>query len=324
MKPKRFLVFSLFFFVFAATGVFAQPLTVITYNLGLLSAFGHDYVPIVEAREKAAPRTLAGFMREEQPNLALLEEVWRDSDADAIMKELAPLGYSFVHPRNYSILGLSTGLLLAVRQPLRVLEWKFMPFTKNTFMDSFARKGVLEVIVESPDGRGRRFALVGTHTVALDTTDGKAKDGGQVDVFLAQAGQILAAVSESSKGGTLPVLLLGDFNVGPGYADAEYQKIAGAPGLKEVWAVFSPAVPLVTWDPANPLVRYGGYPEEPAADIDHIFLLDGPSLSWTVREAQRVFDTAVEGIVLIPPGGAGPITTPLSDHYGFLARLDLN
>ena len=190
-------------------------LTVLTYNLGLLHVLGSDYVPLVDARSRLAPAAIAGFARENAPDIILLEEVWRDRYADAIAREIAPLGYAAILPKIHSILGLNSGLLLLVRSPIQVVDWKFSTFTRTTFTDSFARKGVMEATLQNA-ATGLRFVLVGTHTVALDTTHGTPKDQDQVDAIKAQVEQILRTLRARSEGGTIPALLLGDFNVGPG------------------------------------------------------------------------------------------------------------
>ncbi len=302
----------------AAQVASAQTYTILTYNIGLLRTFGSDLVPIVEARAAAAPAALARFAADNQPQLILLEEVWRDAYAKAIADALAPLGYSAAVPRVHSIIGLSSGLLLLVRAPLAVESWSFTPFSRTTFMDSFARKGVLQATIR--DGTtGARFALVGTHTVAVDTVAGKPKDAGQVAAITAQAAQVRAALEARSEKAALPAVLLGDFNVGPGYVDEVYR--AFADGLVD--AGLSDGGPWITWDPENPLVQYGEYPNEPAAQIDHVFLRAGAAGSWTVRSVRAVFRDPVDDVRLVPKGGAGPIPAPLSDHYGLLAVVEL-
>jgi endonuclease/exonuclease/phosphatase family metal-dependent hydrolase len=302
----------------------AEPFTVVTYNLGLLKVFGYNFVPVVGAREKAAPGELARFASGDSPDIILMEEVWWDDDARAIQAALRPLGYSFLRPDAYSILGLSSGLLLALKAPLRVVDWKFTPFSGSTLFESFARKGVLEATVQGAGGEGDRFALIGTHTEALDTDNGVPKDKAQLAAHSAQAAQILSAVQTRSDSGALPVLILGDFNVGPGYADEAYRKIADEPGIREAGAVLFPDAPIVTWDPQNPLVKYGEYPNEPPAKIDHVFFRDGSSHQWKVLDARRIFDAPVAGVILAPGRGAAPVPAPLSDHYGFEARLELS
>ncbi len=200
------------------------------------------------------------------------------------------------------------------------MDWRFTRFRRNTFLDSFSRKGVLEATLEDPSNGGVRIALVAIHAAALDTTNGAPKDKGQVAAFDAQADQILAALRERSQGGTLPALLVGDFNVGPGYADAEYRRIADSGTLAEAGSTLSGEP---TWDPANPLVRYGRYPSEPPARIDHVFMQDGQSERWQARQARVVFTQPVEGLQLAPKG-AEPVPAPLSDHYGFLADVELS
>jgi endonuclease/exonuclease/phosphatase family metal-dependent hydrolase len=300
------------FAVVVAGAAAAEPIRVLTYNVGLLKVAGINFVPMVDARAKLAPREIARFAADADPALILLEEIWWDSYAQDIEKEMAPLGYAAVQPKLYSILGLNSGLLLLVKQPLAVVEWKFTPYARTTFVDGLARKGVLEAVIE--DSRtGVRFAFIGTHTVAVETNNGQPKDKTQMNVIMAQIAQLVAALEARSAGGSLPVLALGDFNVGPGFADAAYREVASVKGMREAGEALFPGAPLVTWDPGNPLVKFGGYPEEPAAKIDHIFFRDGASLAWTPARARVVLTDPVEGL------GA----SPLSDHYGFMAELEL-
>jgi endonuclease/exonuclease/phosphatase family metal-dependent hydrolase len=304
--------------------VFTEPISpvtikVLTYNLGLLRVLGSDLVPLVEARARLAPTVLADFARENAPAIILLEEVWNDRHADAIAKEAAPLGYAAVQPKIHSIVGLNSGLLLLVRTPLRVTDWKFTPFSKTTFSDSFARKGVLEATLQDAE-TGLQFVLVGTHTVALDTVRGQPRDQAQEDAIKAQMEQILQTLRRRSEKGRIPALLLGDFNVGPGYADAIYRIIAEAEGLREAGASLPSGSPFITWDPANPLVKFGKYPDEPAAKIDHLFLVNGESGTWEPVHARRVFTSPLNGLSITSPGGAS-VPAPLSDHYGFFTEL---
>ena len=279
---KRVFLPLLFLFLFSFTGAIAvgESYSVLTDNLGLLRAFGSDFVPMVSARAAVAPRELGKFAAANPPQIMLLEEVWRDAFAEAIARELASLGYAAVRPNVHSILGLNSGLLLLVKPPLRVVDWKFTPFSRTTFMDSFARKGVLAAPLENSE-TGSRFVLLGTHTVAVDRVNGTPKDEGQVDAIMAQADQILGVLRTRSGNGKIPALLLGNFNAGPGYVAGAYGKIAGYGSIRESGAVLSPSAPLITWDPNNPLVKYGKYPEEPAAKIDHVFLQDGDVGKWT-------------------------------------------
>ncbi len=249
MTRKGFFLSLFALITLSAGAAFAQQLTVFTYNLGLLRVFGSDLVPQVEARAKAAPAELARFAAGTPADIMLLEEVWRDPYADAIAAALAPLGYAAVRPNVHSIVGLNSGLLLLVKQPLKVVDWKFTPFGRSTFTDSFARKGVLEATIE--DASGARFAVVGTHTVALDTDNGTPTDKGQVAAIMSQAAQILGALANRSQKGSIPALLMGDFNVGPGYVDEAYRAIADSGSLRETGATLQPGAPLTTWDPGQ-------------------------------------------------------------------------
>jgi len=301
----------------------AAPVKVLTYNVGLLRVFGLDYVPIVKERAAIAAREIARFATERSPDLIVLQEIWKRPQAKAIVEALTPLGYEVARPTKRTLVGTESGLLVAVKRPLAVASWSFTRFRKSTIIDSLARKGVLTVTVEDAAAGGARFVLLATHTVALDTDDGTPVDGEQVTAIAGQLETLLTLLEASSESGRLPALLVGDFNVGPGYADASYRLIADAQGVREAGAVAAPGEALVTWDPGNPLVRYGGYPNEPAAKIDHVFLRDGGEGRWTVKDAGVVLNEAIVGLSLVPSRGAQPVPVPLSDHYGFFAELDL-
>jgi len=320
MMRRALLLFASLSFALAAASASAD-ITVLTYNLGLLKVFGSNYVPLVDIRAKAAPAELAKFAGDTPVDIILLEEVWRDQYANAIAAALAPLGYTAIMPKVHTIVGLSSGLLLLVKQPLKVVDWKFTPFVKTTFTDSFARKGVLEATIEN-ESDGTRFVLVGTHTVALDTNNGTPTDKAQVSAIMSQAAQIRKVLASRSRNGTIPALLMGDFNVGPGYVDDAYRAIA-SDSVRETGATLQPQAPLITWDPQNPLVKYGNYPNEPPAKIDHVFLQDGTSMQWVPRDCWVRQTKPVEGLSIVPGKGAGPVPIPLSDHYAFLVRLDL-
>jgi endonuclease/exonuclease/phosphatase family metal-dependent hydrolase len=301
----------------------AVPLRVLTYNLGLLRVFGSDFVPAVKDRAAIAPREVARFAGEQSPDLIVLQEVWKSSQGKAITAALSPLGYEVVRPKGCTLVGKEGGLLVAVRKPLRIVSWSFTPFKKSTFVDSLARKGVLQATLENPAAGGTQFVLLATHTVALDTDQGTPVDEKQVAAVRVQALRILSQLEQASPGGALPALVVGDFNVGPRYADASYRLVADAPGIREAGAVAAPGDAFVTWDPDNPLVHYGDYPNEPAAKIDHVFTRDGTAARWTVAKAAVVFTAPVDGLSFAPSRGAEPVPAPLSDHYGFLADLEL-
>jgi endonuclease/exonuclease/phosphatase family metal-dependent hydrolase len=322
MKRATAPLIALALWVAAAVPAPAAPLTVLTYNLGLLSVFGSDFVPIVSDRAAAAPVELARFARERSPDVLVLQEVWKNAQATAITTALAPLGYTVVRPRGLAITGRAGGLLVAVKRPLSIAKWSFSVFRKSTFIDSLGRKGVLQTEIENT-GTGARFVLIATHTVALDTDQGTPIDPKQVAALASQLQRVLVVLEQASASGGLPALLIGDFNVGPGYGDASYRLVANAPGIWEAGVVAPAGVSLVTWDPGNPLVKFGRYPNEPAAKIDHVFFRDGGAWHWTANHVEVVFTDPVDGLALVPSKGAAPVPTPLSDHYGLLATLEL-
>jgi endonuclease/exonuclease/phosphatase family metal-dependent hydrolase len=300
----------------------AAPLSVLTYNLGLLRVIGINFVPTVRDRAEAAPEQIARFAREQSPDLIVLEEVWKNAQAKAITEALTPLEYAIVRPKGCSIIGKEGGLLVAVRQPLRIVSWSFSPFRKSTFIDSLGRKGILQAVIEDPVADAR-FMLLATHTVAVDTDRGTPVDEKQVAALTTHLRLVLSKLEQASAEDNLPVLVVGDFNVGPRYVEASYRLIADAPSIREAGAVATPGEALLTWDPENPLVKFGRYPNEPGAKIDHVFLRNGSTARWQVVRTSVVFTQTIAGLALVPSKGAASVPTPLSDHYGFFAELEL-
>jgi len=301
----------------------AEKYSILTCNTGLLRVLGFDLVPAVVDRSRAAARELSAFAAEHRPDIIFLQEVWKNSAASAIAKELAPLGYACIRSKGCGLFHIGSGLLLLVRPPLHVVEWSFTPFTKRRGLEIVTRKGILAAVLGDAAAGGSRFVLVGTHTAALATVEGRPKEKSQLDAFLDQVRQVLAVLDSVSSAGQMPAVLLGDFNVGPGYAEEGYRAIAEAPGIIEAGEHLHPDLPFATWDPLNPLVRLGWYPDEPSAKIDHIFLRGGGSRSWQVNGARRVFDATAAGISVRDPGAGMAVAAPLSDHYGFLAEVEL-
>jgi endonuclease/exonuclease/phosphatase family metal-dependent hydrolase len=322
MKRATVAIAAILLGTLIAVSAEAVPLKILTYNLGLLRVFGSDFVPVVKERTSVAPREIARFASAESPDLIVLQEIWKNTTAKVITEALSPLGYGLVGPKGCTLIGREGGLLVAVKQPLRIASWSFTPFRKSTFVDSLSRKGVLQAVVENP-ASGARFALLATHTVALDTDQGEPVNQKQVAAVTTQLQYLLSLLGQASEAGSLPVLLIGDFNVGPGYVDGSYRLIADAQGMREAGAVAAPGEAFITWDPRNPLVHYGDYPNEPAAKIDHVFMRDGSAGTWQAARASVVFAQTVAGLEMVPHKGAAALPTPLSDHYGFLVQLDL-
>jgi hypothetical protein len=46
-------------------------------------------------------------------------------------------------------------------------------------------------------------------------------------------------------------------------------------------------------------------------------------MDWRVLAARRVFDTPVAGFALRDKAAGVSVDSPLSDHYGFLAEVEL-
>jgi endonuclease/exonuclease/phosphatase family metal-dependent hydrolase len=138
--------------------------------------------------------------------------------------------------------------------------------------------------------RGRTTRVIGTH---LDTF---------TPVASLQAQELLAGPASTS----LPVIVAGDFNTGPGVSSTYGVLLAG--GLTDTWSVTNPARPGLTWamhseDPANASTT-------PSIRIDLVL-----ERGLTPRADRLVGATTAA----LTPSGLWP-----SDHAGVVASLWLD
>ncbi|MEI8096327.1 MAG: endonuclease/exonuclease/phosphatase family protein [Spirochaetales bacterium] len=258
---------------------------VLTWNVGLLRVAGFDVVPRVEKRAAEIPAALARWATESSLDVIVLQEVWDDAHARAIEAALGPLGYEFYRPADRSWTGIGSGLLLAWRSqpgnaPLQLVSSEFAAWKVREGVEAFSQKGVARVQLHDPES-GATFGVTDFHLAAQGSAAGEAEQ-------LRQLAQMVESVPSAQV-----EILAGDANAGPGCSEDRYQQLLSLPGFEEA---LGPGI--VTWDPANPLVHEGVFPNEPAAWIDHILTRGLPA--GTVR-------------VEVPVTGA-------SDHYPLLAR----
>lgn len=308
-----------------------EDLKILTYNVGLLSAHLYgDIVPLVKERARLLPKVLKPFLEKEKVDLVLLQEVWDDRHRDALVKLFSTAGYQTRCPKQKPLLlgrhlQYGSGLMLTVPSNVKIHRWDFYPFdTHAGWAASLARQGILAAKLEGP--AKIPFIVLGVHMQAFDTQGGTRVDPAELAAFQDQARQINATLKQWSLNGKYPVILLGDFNIGPGYVDLEYRRFLAPNFRMKNLMTRSTAI---SWDKNNYLVRHGTYPNEHLL-ADHIFVRD--SLHhlgrWTPLGARIVFkETYPISVTLCYSGGMAPgmpvtihYTTPLSDHYGVLGR----
>jgi endonuclease/exonuclease/phosphatase family metal-dependent hydrolase len=110
-----------------------------------------------------------------------------------------------------------------------------------------------------------------------------------------------------------PVLYIGDLNAGPDAAVPAFAELIGPLQFR-----MAEPTALLTWDPANPLVRLSRVANQNPAMIDHCLLRDGSSLHWSRASTRTVMDGRVNELRIAEE------RTPLSDHYGLECELELD
>jgi len=208
-------------------------------------------------------------------------------------------------------------MLIAIRQNLHLIKRKFFPFRAAASTDYFAAKGVLVTHLVSSEGT--RFLCVGTHMQSITTRNGVPQKTVEVRAHTDQIKQLNTILDQESEGRMIPVVLLGDFNVGPGYAEDNFSLISQSCDLTEAYMNYRPVDFEHTWDVRNPLVKAGWNSLEPSALIDHCFVRPGKKLFWKMTAGKLAMK---EGYSFLSQE-IGNYVSPLSDHYALLTDLEL-
>jgi endonuclease/exonuclease/phosphatase family metal-dependent hydrolase len=186
-------------------------------------------------------RAIARGVVARKPDLVLLQEVWRQRDADSLEETLRRAGYEVVSVAATGVLMRTAGLLGFVRASAgwRTSKPRFHEFQG----DGLGDKGVQGFTLSREDFS---VEVLNTHLQAA------YESGGYAEVRRAQLAE-LRALTESSK--RRPVLLAGDLNTTPD--DPAWQEFAG---LRDLTARLREACACGT----------SVYPEESAHWIDHL------------------------------------------------------
>jgi endonuclease/exonuclease/phosphatase family metal-dependent hydrolase len=197
--PLRVAVFALAFAI--APAVHAEDeapmrLRILSWNVWGLPAASTN----LEPRMAALPDAIARL----HPDVILLQEVWAESDGDALKRGLARHGYRYASHLAHTEAGM-TGLFTASKLPLKNVG--FLPFASGRIGHSFwhlewvASKGVGSFLLETPLGE---VELQNTHLQAQYDTDNYAAER------LSQASEILCMNQDRRRS----LVLGGDFNTG--------------------------------------------------------------------------------------------------------------
>ncbi len=221
---------------------------------------------------------------------------------------IGELGGTFEEIKGACVGGASSGFAYDGHNGLLLLSKHPLSNTTHTAFEAVqTARSVLQADVEHPELGNVRVAC--THLTAdLSSIANYPSDLSSFDTYAAeQEAQVEALVTEFD--GSVPTVVMGDFNTGPGVDGAEA-------GLAENYQIFvdagwmSPYVDQTgtcTYCSENTLIG-----DTNDKIIDHVFLVgDG----WTATSSARVFDETID-----ISGSA----TSLSDHYGVELTLTLS
>jgi endonuclease/exonuclease/phosphatase family metal-dependent hydrolase len=275
--------------------VLPRRVKLLSFNVGLLRAFGGLLQPAAYVAERAAqlPKALCAC----GADVIILQEIYSRTHRRALVQQCHPtLPFVYGSPEPHVRLG--AGLVVLSRIPFAA---SFISF----------RAGVVEEKLWGPRGmlviRFTDFSIIGFHV----TSGGLRRHPESFSSEYVRAQQIgeLLTVAQSENA----IVLAGDLNAGPGVSQVNYDQVTTAGYLDCLAACGKPDD--ATWDPLNPLNLFGPHRTSPAQRCDHIFIRGSvvDEKIVTLSGASVVFRETVVGV-------DGRRVT-LSDHYGVMATL---
>ena len=266
---------------YASSAVLADPpavwqeaatVRVVTWNV-------KDMVLLSGHRAERMER-IGELLVEQRPDVVCLQEGFVRGDVARIAEALEGIGIA--HVQDYPSMAVGSGLWILSRYPIR--EAWFHRFTRNghwwqvTQGDWWSGKGVALARLELPDGRV--LDVYDTHFVASYGSDSHDEDRS------AQAAETVDFVLGATPP-TVPALLMGDFNDGPG--EPAYEAVVA--GIEATVLCNS------DWR------------------LDHVFAVRASGPYAARRVGERV--------PLVGSVQVGGRSVPLSDHTGYLVEVEI-
>jgi len=280
-------------------------LSLLTYNTGLLRAPVRrlDPIPHVDARLAVIPAEILRL----EADVVALQEVFQPRDRSAILARVRTR-YPHVGHVPAARARFDAGLLTLSRHPLRA---RVELFRDGPWSERFlSNKGALVTEIDLPDGASvtviNQHATAGGFFALPESPRAEAMRRGQMDQLI--------AIARGARG---TVLLVGDFNAGPGAAEANYRQLE-ASGFTDLFAHLHGDDTACTWDPNNALNASGFHRTCPPQRIDHVFVRaeDVRLGRVTPRRVRIVLDRPLVRTA------TGVTVTP-SDHYGLHAEVEI-
>ncbi len=298
------------------------PMTFYAQNMALLPW------PLYKGIDRdAALGALIRRLRERQPDVVGLSEMWTGADKSQVLSELRdiyPYAVEGPHdPLNLVVTGLEVmggGLLLLSRHP--IVDRGTTIFRQCSGDDCLASKGALHARIQRT-GSPSTVDVFLAHTQAAHPTVAGTVAGARTAV----RGQIrhLAAFIRASRDVATPAILFGDFNIDsiahPDLYDYMVATLGNPADLKPVTDVAGVAHPTGTSESDNGTISafHDDHPSRPVDDparfgptterLDYVFHFPGTLYSQHVERADVVIEQWRSG-------------RDMSDHYGVQATID--
>lgn len=269
-------------------------ISILTLNTGLLEIPLPilRFIPIVAKRHERF-KDLVTLILRENTDLVILQEI--NGGFEGKLTEIIKNKYPFSATRpSGKILG--NGLCTYSRFP--IVSASFTPYLfASSFESIFVEKGVLKTVHATAAGN---LTLLNTHLVATGFNQNP-----QFPNTEATRNEQVNELVQVAKNSEEPVIVGGDFNMGPEVSTKNYKSITES--FNDVFTISKiPSVNNFTWDPKNPYVQRI-FKNLSAQQVDGFYV---PKNFVSRKMAE------IETIVLNK--------IPVSDHYGVLLKVAIN
>lgn len=320
---KSTLLAIVFVFTLGAQSAFGRELRIVSFN-----TWGLKYGPIGPSKDiKQRFRIIPYALLNLDPDVILLQEVWRKKHRKKIIKVLKKYGYKY-HAEGEKKFGLlsiflrgiaGNGLLAVSKHPIKgqVKSLKFKSYTQ--LEEYFAQKGIMQFQVEIPGLGKTDFFNTHLGAVGFDLLN-KRYIKKHTNKRYKQIKRLTKVIAKNST--VRPMFLTGDFNFhdklwdietgdfDPEALNPQYKFLKKTLNLTDSFRQFWPNKKGVTSSAENSYILKR---HEPDARLDYVFYRKHDSLR--LKYSQVVLDRPF-------PGKKGPMN--LSDHYGVLSVWEIN
>ncbi len=224
---------------------------------------------------KARVKRVAEYLAQSGADIICIQEAWSRSGRATLYRILGEAGYEHVSARERLVLIGNGGLLTFSKFP--IVSKKFTPFSRLSaaFVELFAAKGVLEVTVDTPQGK---LSVFNTHLHSPSWVFGQT-------IRLRQMKRVLDVLAQDEAA----AVLAGDFNEDKLWEQKEFTKILNAAAFLNPLSVALDMPP--TYRLENEFVNIWINRAYAPSRFDYIFVRSLDKLGFTVKTYQPLYLT---------------------------------